>query len=162
MLDLAPYLIALLGTGALCLLTELALRPASLMRCLWAVALVWCLGYMYGALTNDFSHWQFNVITDSAAAALILWHPARKMQAALGGTYAVQVSMHVAYGARALWGTPDPVAYYEMLTIVAYAQLLILGVWSVGIWGRAALDRWRHPRRKIDHRTGIIGMGREG
>lgn len=162
MLDLAPYSAALAGVSALCAVTWAYLRPQALLRCLLAVIAVWCVGYAYGDLTGDYTHWQANILFDGLAAVMILRHPAGKMQAALGGTYAVQVTMHSSYGARALWGVPDPVAYYEMLTIVAYAQLAILGVWAGGIWGRAAFDRWRHRAGAVDRGPRYPGMGAHG
>ena len=121
MLDLQPYLYALIGVSAFCGLTWAVTRTEALMRCLLAVVAVWCAGYLYGAAAGDYTHWAFNILTDGLAAVLILRHPAGKMQAALGGTYAVQVAMHIAYGARELWGIPDPVAYYEMLTLITEA-----------------------------------------
>lgn len=162
MLDLQPYLYALIGVSAFCGLTWAVTRTEALMRCLLAVMAVWCVGYLYGAAAGDYTHWAFNILTDGLAAVLILRHPAGKMQAALGGTYAVQVAMHIAYGARELWGIPDPVAYYEMLTLVAYAQLAILGGWCVGTWGGRLLDRLRHRRSARDRLAGLAGMERAG
>lgn len=160
MLDMIPYLSALSGVSLLCGATWLFIRPDALIRCLGAVVLVWMAGYLYGGLTGDYTHWQFNILTDVLAAFLILRHPAGKMQAALGGTYAVQVAMDVAYGARATWGTPNPIAYYDMLTIVAFAQLLVLGAWAGGIWGGFARDRLWHRRAKDRNRPGSFGVGR--
>lgn len=154
-----PYMTALALVSLLCLATWAFLRPSAVLRCLFAVLAVWCAGWAYGEYFNDFSHWQFNILTDGTAAVVILRRPAGKMQAALGGTYAVQVMMHVAYGARELWSKPDPVAYYDMLTLVAYAQLAILGGWCIGLWGRAALDRWRDRAGALDHRQGPARMG---
>lgn len=116
-------------------------------------------GVAYSAFTGDFTHWAANIVIDGIAARMILRHPAGKMQAALGGTYAVQVAMHVAYGAREMWTIADPVAYYDMLTIVAYAQLAILGGWALGTWGQFVTDRLRHHHTALDHRKGASGMG---
>lgn len=160
MLELIPYVTAMGGVAVLCTATWMINRSTALMRCLGAVVLVWVAGYAYGALIGDYTHWQFNILTDVIAAFLILRHPAGKMQAALGGMFAVQVSAHVAYGARATWGTPDAIAYYDMLTIVAFAQLLVLGAWSIGIWGGVARDRLWHRRAKAYNKSGIIGMGK--
>lgn len=162
MLDLGPYLAALIGVSALCLVTWHYLRPVAVLRCLLAVIAVWLAGYAYGDLSGDMTHWGFNILTDALAAWAILRHPAGKMQAALGGTYAVQLVMHSSYGAREWWSVPDPNAYYDMLTIVAYAQLFILGGWSIGIWGRAAFDRWRPVAGPLDRRKGDTGLGARG
>lgn len=162
MLDLGPYITALAGVAVLCVGTWTFLRPCSILRCLAAVVAVWITGYIYGDLTGDYTHWQFNILTDALAAWIILRHPAGKVQSALGGTFAVQIAMHSAYGARELWSKADPIAYYEMLTIVAYAQLAIMGLWCGGLWGRAAIDWWRHRHRAMDRRKGAQGVGRFG
>lgn len=161
MLDLGPYLSALVGVTALCLLAWLHSRSGALLRCLGAVLAVWVAGVAYSAFTGDFTHWAENIVIDGIAARMILRHPAGKMQAALGGTYAVQVAMHVAYGARETWTIADPIAYYDMLTIVAYAQLAILGGWALGTWGQFVIDRLRRHRPAMDHREGVGGMGRK-
>lgn len=159
MLDLHPYLIALAATSAFCLWAFIVTRSEALVRCLAAVIVVWCISYAYGALTGDFTHWEANMVIDGGTAAIILRHPAGKMQAALGGTYAVQVAMHLSYGARELWSVPDPVAYYEMLTLVAYAQLAILGGWSGAAWGHFALDFRGRLRAAMDYRKGHRRLG---
>lgn len=144
-------MVALAGVSALCVLTWACLRPDALLRCLLAVVAVWCAGYAYGEVVGDYTHWQANIVIDGLAAVMILRHPSGKVQAALGGTYAVQAVMHSSYGLRDMLSVPDPVAYYEMLTIVAYAQLAILGVWAGGIWRRALVDRWRRDAGAVDH-----------
>lgn len=161
MLDLGPYLSSLIGVAALCAVAWVHTRSGALYRCLFAVVAVWVAGYLFGAATNDYTHWAVNIAIDGIAARFILRHPAGKMQAALGGTYAVQVAMHVAYGARETWTVADPVAYYDMLTIVAYAQLAILGGWALGIWGQFAAARLRHRDPALDRREGVGGMGRK-
>ena len=159
MLDLEPYMVALAGVSALCVITWACLRPDALLRCLLAVVAVWCAGYAYGEVVGDYTHWKANIVIDGLAAVMILHHPSGKVQAALGGTYAVQAVMHSSYGLRDMLSVPDPVAYYEMLTIVAYAQLAILGVWAGGIWGRALVDRWRHDAGAVDRWASHSGMG---
>lgn len=129
------------------------------MRSLLAVVAVWMAGYGYGEVSGDFVHWQFNILTDFAAGWIIMRHPAMRLQAALGGTFFVQVAMHGAYGVRETWGIPDPVAYYDMLTIVAYAQLAILGGWCVGLWGESAIHRFRHRRGALAGWKGNRGVG---
>lgn len=152
MLDMHPYLIALCGTALLCFATWAFKMADAVGRCMSVIAAVWLAGFCFGSLSGDLTHWQFNILIDSLAAIFILHHPAAKMQAALGGTYAVQIVFHLTYGANEFRGTANPLAYYEMLTMVAYAQLAIMTGWSIGIWGRRighrlrrrypALDRW--------------------
>jgi len=161
MLDLGPYLSSLIGVGGICALAWLHSRSGALLRCLSVVVAVWVAGFLYSAATGDFTHWAVNIAIDGIAARMILRHPAGKMQAALGGTYAVQVAMHIAYGARETWTIADPIAYYDMLTIVAYAQLAILGGWALGTWGQFIVDRLRRHHPALDHREGVGGMGRK-
>lgn len=143
MLDLEPYLIALAGAGALTGLSWLLWRSTALVRCFAIVLAVWIVGYLYGDITADYVHAPLNVLTDAFAASLIMMRPAGRFQSVLGATYIVQVVIHAAFLLRvALTGSADEVVYYENLTIWAFIQLGVIGVWNGRIWwGRLGRNR---------------------
>lgn len=86
--------------------------------------------------------WYFYLLIDTFSALVILYRPAGRVQSAIGGTYIAQIVMHAVYGiSKFLHPDISDVRYWQVLTIIADAQLLILGVWAGGYWCRAAY-RW--------------------
>jgi len=143
-LNLEPYLIALLGCGAFSVLSWGLWRTIAIMRCYIVIAAVWLSGLVYWSLTGDYTHAPLNIITDSLAASLIMMRPAGRFQSVLGATFIVQVVIHAAFLLRvALTGSADEVVYYENLTIWAFIQLGVIGVWNGRIW-------WGRFRRNSD------------
>lgn len=141
---MGPLLMYATGLAAATFIAALTVRKfpnGQLVRCAAALAVNWLFGVAFGLLTGITDGWWFNILIDSAAAFVILWRPAGKWQAALGVTYCAQIAMHIGYGFLSLRQANDPMPYYDWLTWVAWAQLLILGGWCGGIW-------LRHSRRR--------------
>lgn len=161
MLDLIPYMNALVGAGVLTGLTWLV-RPTAALRCFAIILAVWLAGYSYGELTGDFVHAPLNILTDALAARYILRRPAERMQAVLGGCFIIQLIIHGAFLLRvALTGSADEVVYYENLTIWAFIQLGVIGVWNGRIWwGR--LSRHRAEDSVSPDPQGATGLGKAG
>lgn len=124
-----------------------------------ALALNWGAGLLYVSNTGNYTPWQFSIFIDSAAALTILFHPAGRAQAYIGLFYLFQIAGHIAYGGRHLLGYPaDPVYYYDAITWVAWAQLLAVGVWSIGLWCGDILHRIRDRGHALDRRK-VVRVG---
>lgn len=162
MLNLEPYLVALIGSGVLSALSWGLWRATDIMRCYAVIATVWLAGLIYWSLTDDYTHAPFNIITDSLAASIIMMRPAGRFQSVLGATYVIQVVIHAAFLLRvALTGSADEVVYYENLTIWAYIQLGVIGAWN----GRILWGRFRRNRYKAGVSAGtqsVAGLGKAG
>lgn len=155
-LNLPAYVTGLSFTVLLALLLgrKRADRGA-LWRCAAVIAVNWVLGTAFVTLTANYDPWEYNMFIDSVAMAVVLRHPAWRAQAAIGLLYIVQICCHIAYGGRELLGYPnDAIFYYDALTIIAWAQLLVLGGWACGVgWATAAIGRWpyRHASWRAAH-----------
>lgn len=134
---------------------------------LWRVAGVvlanWCAGTVFIWQTRNFDPWEFNLFIDSLAMMVVLWHPAGKAQVLLGLLYIGQICLHIVYGSRELLSYPNDILfYYNALTVIAWAQLLVLGGWASGIGGAIVdVGRWamgRAPRRKSHLRAYRKGL----
>lgn len=162
MLNLGPYLVALLGCGALSVLSWGLWRTIAIMRCYIVIVAVWLAGLVYWSLTGDYTHAPLNIITDALAASLIMMRPAGRFQSVLGATFIIQVVIHAAFLLRvALTGSADEVVYYENLTIWAYIQLGVVGAWNGRIWW----GRFRRNRYKAGISAGpqsVAGLGKAG
>ena len=65
--------------------------------------------------------------------AAVLWHPAGRAQQYIGLFYIFQIIGHIAYGGRLLLGyNANALLYYDALTVIAWLQLLTLGVVAYG------------------------------
>lgn len=134
------------------------LQDWQLLRSAIAVLANWAFGIAFNYTTGITDGWWFNICIDTGAAAAILWHPAGRWQAVLGVTYCVQIAMHLGYGVvLLLQQTPDPMAYYHWLTVIAFAQLVVLGGWTGG-----ALVSSRNSRVESVDRKGAAGLEETG
>lgn len=162
MLNLGPYLVALLGCGALSVLSWGLWRTIAIMRCYIVIVAVWLAGLVYCSMTGDYTHAPLNIITDALAASIIMMRPAGRFQSMLGATYVVQVVIHAAFLLRvSLTGQADEIIYYENLTIWAFIQLGVIGVWNGRIWW----GRFRRNRDKAgvsSSAQSVAGLGKAG
>jgi len=124
-----------------------------LSRAIVVIVLNWCAGMAYVQNSGNLTPWQFNIFIDSASAAVILWHPAGRAQAYIGLFYMLQIAFHAAYGIReVLDQRVDQLFYYDAITWIAWGQLLAMGTWCSGIWGKDAVRRWRDHSHALDCR----------
>jgi len=131
---------------------------------LWRVAFVlavnWFAGFVFVTTTGNYTPWAYSLAIDAAAALAIMYRPAGKVQGLFGLTYFFQIAGHVAYGGRGLFGLPaDPLYYYDAITAVAWLQLLAVGAWSAGIWGRSAVHSLGHLGHALVSRKGARNDG---
>ncbi len=131
---------------------------------LWRVAFVlaanWYAGALFVRLSGDYTPWLFSLALDVLAAVAIMYRPAGRVQGIIGLTYFFQIAGHIAYGGRHLAGLPaDPVYYYDAITLVAWVQLLAVGAWSAGIWGKALVHSLWHRSHALDRRKGTGSNG---
>lgn len=135
---------------ALVLIAILALLARS--RDAWtawlAVTLSWLAWCGFIIVTRIYDPWWFGVFTDSAAAWILLRHPSTRIRSIIGSLFAVQILMHLAYGAqKTLFGVAGYDAYDLDLSLTGWMQLLIVGGWASGSAISRAMDIWRglHP-----------------
>lgn len=139
MLDFLPFSIGILATTVACML----LGSHVIRLCSAVLFLNWATHSSFTFATGLYDPWYFLAVLDGLSAALLLTHPASKLQVILGATYASQILMHLAYGGLKLFGRfPDYDMYYDMLTIVAWAQLFVLGGGVSGDIGRRIYHSW--------------------
>jgi hypothetical protein len=129
-----PYVLPLL---AVCALSLTGTGP--MIRTALAIGLNWLANTAFVVLTGVYDPWWYFIATDAVCCAVVLYQPAKKIQAVIGWTYMAQILMHVVYAvsnhAIAAW------PYWQALTALAFLQLLLLGGWIGGSWYR----RYRRP-----------------
>lgn len=159
--DWPVYLSGLLAMLTVATWTAMAHKDVreQVLRTAGAICIVWALGVLYISNTGNYDPWEFNLFIDGAAMMAILWHPAGRGQAAVGWLYILQMAYHGYYGGRELAGwSNDILLYYDVLTFIAYLQLLAAGVWCGGIWLQNRLPRLRPFRNPVgrvsSHRAG--------
>jgi len=163
MTSLAAYMTGLGCVVLFCLYTGWKHEEAreQLWRVAAAILINWCAGMLYIGNTGNQAPWEFNLFIDSAAAFAVMWRPAGRVQGYIGLFYFFQIAAHVAYGIRDWAKMPnDPVFYYEAITLVAWAQLVALGAWAGGIWGKRFLHRLGHRGNAHDRRKGTAHPAR--
>ena len=124
-----------------------------MLRTALALLCNWLANYAFVASTGIYDPWYWFIATDAIAAGVVLYQPAQKVQAVIGWTYMVQIIMHVVYSV-----SPSNVAqyaYWEMLTSIAFVQLVLLGGWIGGHWYRRY--RRSNPRRADGHELEGVG-----
>lgn len=160
MLDMPSYAIGLFLVCIMAFITGSLFENSreQLWRSAGAILANWCVGMLYVYNTGNTSPWAFNIFIDSVAAATVLFHPAGRAQVYIGLFFAFQLAGHIAFGGRELLGLyADPFYYYDAITLVAWGQLLAMGVWGAGIWGKAILHSIRGFRDTDNHKQGNNG-----
>ena len=140
-------------TGLVLIAGSLALfSRGAVERCASVIIANWVAQYVYNDWAGIFTPWVWFTLIDLLSGLVILWKPAGRWQAILGGTYAAQIVCHFVY-ANGGFAQHD---YWQILTSIAWAQLLILGVWGHGSAFARLRIRWRaeHP-----HKTHNGGLG---
>jgi hypothetical protein len=92
----------------------------------------WIAGTGFVYLTGIHDAWAFSLLLDALAARIILHEPAGKTQAMIGWTYMAQILLHVVYAFSNHSVGAYP--YWQVLTAMAFVQLLLLGGWIGGSW----------------------------
>lgn len=130
-------------TGLVLIAGSLALfSRGAVERCASVLLANWVAQYVYNDWAGTFTPWVWFTVIDAVSAMVILWRPAGRWQAVLGGSYAAQIVCHFIY-ANDGFAQHD---YWQILTSIAWAQLMILGVWGHG----GAISRFR-LRWRADH-----------
>lgn len=89
--------------------------------------------------------WAWYIAMDAAAAAIVLHQPAGKAQSVIGSLYMAQIVVHGVYAASGDAVSKD--AYWQVLIALAFAQLLVLGGWTIGHHGGRIARYFRLRRR---------------
>lgn len=147
------YIVALLLSAVL--VSPIASRAMA--RTWLAIAGNWAVNTLFVLTTGDATPWLWFAAVDAATAAIILRHPAGRMQAAIGWIYVSQIIAHFVFGIRG-----DVAAGYDywlLLTRLAWVQLFILGGWSIGRWGKAARSHRLRIRAAMAGRAPHSGVG---
>lgn len=124
-----------LYVAPLCVIVALsATGTRPMLRTALALLGNWIANYAFVAMTGIYDPWYWFIATDAIAAGVVLYQPAQKLQAVIGWTYMAQIIMHVLYSL-----SPSNMAqfsYWQMLTAIAFVQLVLLGGWIGGHWLR--------------------------
>lgn len=105
-----------------------------------AVAASWLAWCLFIVATGIYEPWHFGILIDSCAAWWLLRHPSSRMKSVLASIFLVQIAMHIAYGGNILLrGSADWEAYYSQTQFTGWMQLLIVGVWGIGLLAGRAL-----------------------
>lgn len=127
--------------------TVLALLGAFFVQALYTQATV--LATWMGWLAYpSYSPWALFIATDTAAAFIILRHPAKIWQAFIGVCFVVQIALHAGYGFRYLENGYDyeiAVQHWVYVQVLGYIKLFLLLAW--GGWNVVA----RSYRSRRDH-----------
>lgn len=151
---------ALLGV---ILTISLALEGRFMFRTAAALLANWSAHIAWWYVTNDPTPFIFSAVVDTATAVTILTRPAGRMQALIGWSLLVQITIHTAYWVNLLvhgYMLQAEQRYWLWLDWIATAQLLLAGGWAVGGLGRRVLDRIAPRRRHRSHADGPAGVAR--
>lgn len=145
-----PYVVPLLIVCSAAMLCGGVMLRVSL-----AIFLNWVFGTAFVMLTDIYDPWRLSLILDTISATIIMYQPAGRMQAVIGCTYMGQIILHVIYAFSNQQVGAHP--YWQMLTAMAFVQLLLLGGWTIDR-GRRFIWRRRHPH--LAGTASTTGMGR--
>lgn len=139
-------------TGLVLIAGSLALfSRGAVERCASVLLANWVAQYVYNDWAGAFTPWGWFTFIDALSAAAILWRPAGRWQAALGMTFAAQIVCHFI---RAKGGLAQH-DYWQVLTNIAWLQLMLLGVWGYGSSASRFAVRWRSQRPHKTHNGGL-------
>lgn len=80
--------------------------------------------------------WWIFIPIDAASAAIVMHQPAGKQQSVVGSLYMAQIVAHGVYGALKLGGeSASANGYWQILSALAFVQLILVGGWAVGRYG---------------------------
>lgn len=100
---------------------------AALVACFAAVILNWIVNTGYVIATGDTDPEWFFFITDAASLAVVVRYGAGFPRDTLASLYAGQI---IAHGLRSA-GTFEAYPYWQLLTLLGFAQLVALGAWAL-------------------------------
>jgi hypothetical protein len=150
----SEYILALIGVALL----TLSLAHPPMTRTYAAILGNWVANTGFVLLSGNPTAPLWFAATDVAAAAIILRHPAGRVQAAIGWVYVAQIIAHFVFLVRA-----DEAAAYDywlLLTRLAWVQLLLLGGWGIGRWGKTVRSRVLRARAEMAGYSGRKGLDR--
>lgn len=113
----------------------------------------WTINTAFVLTFKIYDPWAWYIATDTLSAAIVLYRPAGKPQSMIGGLYMAQIVMHCVYGALEI--SRKAIAensYWQVLTALAFVQLLVLGGW-------ASVHHWRRIARSSRGRRGASLAG---
>lgn len=151
-----PYVMPLLVVVAMVATTGIfnMLRTALALLAAWAVksAAVYASGI--------FDLWLFFMIVDAAAAWVVLYHPAGRIQSIIGGLILAKFMVHGIYGLSKFFNpeSVDGFAYIHLLDIVGFLELGLLGGWAGGRGISALHSRYRRRRLRLVGAEGSGGL----
>lgn len=132
-------------------LSSIAVEGRSMVRTALALLANWAAHMAWWSLTADPSPYVFSIIVDTATAVIILTRPAGRMQALIGWSLLIQITIHFAYALHVLGGgyaVEAEARYWTWLDWIALAQIVLVGGGVIGgirhRLARAAVHR-DHP-----------------
>jgi hypothetical protein len=143
----------------LCVLVGLSLFVEGRFMLRVALALLgnWAAHIVWWTITADPTPYLFSLVADVLTAVVVLIRPAGRMQALIGWSLLVQITIHSAYIYHLLVGgyaVEAEVKYWEWLDRIALVQIALAGGWTIGGVGRRIFGghahRGRHRARAVD------------
>lgn len=152
-MDAALFLAVVVGCGIL----SVFVRSAPMTRTCLTLLACWFVGIAWREWIEPANQWPWLLyaIVDIIGAAIIIRHPAGRLQGFIGLCFLVQFAMNIGYGANYLqhgYSYDAQLLAWEANTRIGNLKLLFLGGWAGG-WlvglggGRTSLLR----RRKADY-----------
>lgn len=135
---------------ALCLLFSLVSHTSKGWFCASVIGGNWLVWSTFITLNGDYEPWALGVALDSICACLLLWPHMVKARAWLALTYCLQIAAHVSYGISV---DPDPIVYYWSVSLIGWAQLIMVG-------GRASVGWLLLVRERLALFVGKAGLHR--
>lgn len=146
----------IVGLAVVALLALSLAHPPMTRTCL-AIVGNWLANAGFVLLSGDHvAAWWF-ALADLTAAAVILRHPAGRVQAAIGWVYVAQIIAHFVFIVRAEEAAAYD--YWLLLTRLAWLQILLLGGWTIGRWGKTARSHVLRRRAELAGHSGREGVG---
>ncbi len=130
--------------ATMCVVCSLAmLGSGPMVRTSLAILLNWIAQTVFAETTGIYDAWWFFIVIDAITAAVIIRQPAAKVQALIACVFMGQILLHVVYAFSNHSVGAYP--YWQLLTVMAFLQLLLLGGWTIDR-GRRHLWKRRNPR----------------
>jgi succinate dehydrogenase hydrophobic anchor subunit len=121
---------------------SLAVESRVMIRVSLALLTNWFAHMAWWMLTADPTPYIFSAVVDTATAVIVLTRPAGRMQALIGWSLLIQITIHFAYGLHVVmsdYSADAELKYWAWLDWIALVQIVLAGGWTIGGTGRHLL-----------------------
>lgn len=151
-----PYLAPLIVVVMMTLSTGVA----TMRRTALVLFFNWLVNTLFVLTTQVYDPWAFFLAVDALSAMVLLYQPAGRVQAVVGGLYMAQIMTHGIYGACKNFAAPSLSVdnYLQILDMLGFVQLILLGGWAGGHWVRVAYRAWHRRRARVAEAQAHSGL----